>query len=135
MDELLRLLVERLAFLYAERQMRIVDSEATKQFGGNAYITMEGPTVRLRLARDRGQFFIDFQNKFTKSKATWFSTDLIRSLIENRSGFLSIIEDSHIEFLQRAFPLIEALFSPESVQETESKLKKLAQKRAKEMFG
>ncbi len=115
--------------------VRLVDSEASHAFGENAYVDLSAEHINIRIINDRGQLFMDFQSKLdSKKKDSWYSVDLVRSLISGETLTSAVLDEEYGKFLQDRFEDICKLFSDENVDETIKSLKNLRKERAKRMF-
>ncbi len=78
---------------------------------------------------------MDFQSKLdSKKKDSWYSVDLVRSLISGETLTSAVLDEEYGKFLQDRFEDICKLFSDENVDETIKSLKNLRKERAKRMF-
>lgn len=62
MGKLLEWLAKQCAFLFEGNRFRVVDSQASDSFGGDALVVLSSSTLRLRLVRDRDQIIGDCQS-------------------------------------------------------------------------
>jgi hypothetical protein len=131
-SEILRFLVEHCAFLYDTYRYRFVDSETTREFGGNAYLVLESPHLRLRFVRDRGPLFLDVQAK--EGPRDWFSIDLVWTLLGNEPRASAQLDEDYVDFLRQNLEQIETAFSGEHLPQTMTTMRRLQRERAKRMF-
>lgn len=134
MRDLLEFLLLNCPLFFEGNRYRFVDSESSDSFGGNAYITLSGESVRIRLVRERGQLFADFQPIGLRGKKGWFSIDVVRRLIIDEQSWRSIMDRENAEFLREHLLDIERLFLEDEQGQTLIKLKRLEKLRAKEIF-
>lgn len=134
MDEILRFLLQHGSFLYKEFGFRFVDSQVSNAFGGDAFLILAKDTVRLRLVRDRGQLFADFQETPSNGKE-WFSIDIVRKYIAKEHEYFSELDSNNAKFLRERLPDIEAAFRPATFDKIRREFQKLEKERAKSLFG
>ena len=131
MNELLEYLIRHLSFLYNEQGARFVNSET---HGADALVELELKDIRLRLVRDRGQLFLDFQS-VASSSLEWFSVDVVYQLVKKHPGDQSELDDRYVKFVHHHLAEISAAFSPANWESTERHLHQYERERAKRMFG
>lgn len=136
MQEILEFIVAHCSFLWASGQYRIVESQVTRSFGGDAYLVISSNGLRLRFVRDRSQLFLDFQEGSPGPKDEWYSIDLVRRLITGERQSTAELNEDYVGFLQDFFGEIESRFSdPDVLPNTKQQLHDLKRVRAKELFG
>ena len=134
MTEILRFLVEHLAFLYAPDRFRFVDSRTSTSFGGDAFLVLASDVLRIRLVRDRGQLFMDFQATAERDDRDWYSIDVVRRLLTGERQDTAELSPEYARFLEEHLDEIEKRFSEEELANTRKALKELERIRAKELF-
>ncbi len=78
---------------------------------------------------------MDFQSKLdSKKKDSWYSLDLVRSLIGGETLTSAVLDEEYGKFLEDRFEDICKLFSDKNVNETIKSLRILRKERAKRMF-
>jgi hypothetical protein len=132
--EILEFLINHLSFFIADGRYRFVDSEVSKSFGGDAYITLESKKMRWRIVRDRAQFFLEFQSAKCKNK-NWYTTDILQKLMTGSSAKTAEMDPSIALFLGARIDEIESLFEDSLREKTLKLLSEIEKKRAKERFG
>lgn len=135
MGELLVFLGTRCSFLFTPGSFRLVDSELTDEFGGNARVVLESRSLRLRFSSDRGQLLLELQPLDGK-RDEWFSPGLLRGWLEGELGSSEVLDDEWAAFLATALPALEARL--ENSTERDGVLEELrgqARRRAKLLFG
>jgi hypothetical protein len=134
MGELLRLLAEHYSWLWGESRYRITDSRATESFG-NALVVISSDALRIRVARDRGQFLWDFQSP-DGGERDWYDLDVIWRFLTGES-IATVLEPPErvAHFVQDHLSQIEALFGSDERAQTTTALEDLQRVRAKELFG
>lgn len=136
MNEILAFLIKYCSYLWAQGRYRFVDSGAAASFGGDAYVTIESDSLRMRFVRDRGQIFLDFQECGAAPKDVWYSIDLVRRLLTGQRSESAELDEDYAQFLKDTLPEIERMFADESnIFETKRQLQNLKRIRAKELFG
>lgn len=137
MVQLLMMLASDFAYLFTEYGYRIVDSDASKVFGDNGYVTLEDGTRRLKFVRDRGQNVLDFFLLSDTSERYGYSLDLFRKLIEKRKKKwpTGVLDEDSVAFMRNNIDKIHALFPGEAYEETKATLERLKDQRANELFG
>jgi hypothetical protein len=135
MTEILRYLIEWLSFLYAPGRYRFVDSGTSTSFGGDAFLILESDVMRIRLIRDRGQMFMDFQSCAERGEMDWYSIDVVRRLLTGQRQESAELSPDYARFLEERLDEIERRFSDGEISATRKALKSLEKTRAKELFG
>jgi hypothetical protein len=134
MTEILRFLIEHLQFLYASGRYRFVDSETSTSFGGDTFLILASDVMRIRLVRDRGQLFMDFQATAERDDRDWFSIDVVRRLVTGERQDTAELSPEYARFLEEHLDEIEKRFSEEELANTRKALKELERIRGKELF-
>jgi hypothetical protein len=135
MNRILDFIVRFCSFLWIDARFRIIDSEATTSFGGNAFIVVASARLRLRFVADRDQLFLELQEVDAVRPKEWYSIDLIRRLVTGNRESSAVLDESYAMFLKENMLEIESLFDGERMPDTRKRLQDLKRKRAKEMFG
>jgi hypothetical protein len=135
MTDILRFLIECLNFLYAPGRYRFVDSGTSTSFGGDAFLVLESGAMRIRLIRDRGQLFMDFQASGERGEMDWYSIDVVRRLLTGERQESAELTPDYARFLEKHLDEIEMRFSDGEISATRTALKELEKTRAKELFG
>jgi hypothetical protein len=108
-NEILRYLVDYMAFIWGTHRYRISDSQVFESFGGDAWLDISSDAVRLRFINDRGQLFLDVQ-PVSAGDREWYSIDVVRRHLTGQvpaSG--ALLDADHGAFLQENFAAIENL--------------------------
>lgn len=132
MTKLLEFIIANFAYLYDDLGCRFADSQV---HGPNAVLVFEVDELRLRLVRDRGQIFADFQNKHRDSRSRWFSFGVVRQLITGEVGGSEELDAEKASYIHQHFTEIKRAFADANVAETENTLKKLEHERGERLFG
>lgn len=132
MNDLLTYLVSHLSFLYNDYEARFVDSQVR---GPDALLVLEVGELRVRLVRDRSQIFVDFKSCGNPSEDDWASFDIIRQLLTGEIVDDAVMDEEKARFIQDHFAAIIDAFRSGNRGETEKKLHKFKQARAKRLFG
>lgn len=132
MSELLLFLVEHFSFLCNEHDTRFVESRVQ---GSNALVVLEVDGLRLRLVRERGQLFLDFQSMQDSSRNDWFSLDIVYRFITGRVVDSAELDCEKTEFTKRHFQEIADAFSPANRAATEKAMHAFEDERARRLFG
>ena len=135
MTRILAFIASHMGFLWIGARFKIVGSEVSTSNGGDALLLVESNRLRLRFVCDRTQLLLDLQPSRTSAPNEWFSVDLIRRLFLGAPELSAILDESYAEFLHEHLDEIEQKFSDENWTETQSQLRGLKLKRAKELFG
>jgi hypothetical protein len=135
MTEILRFVIDWLSFLYAPGRFRFVDSGTNTSFGGDAFFVLESDVMRIRLIRDRGQLFMDFQSCGDRGEMDWYSIDVVRRLLTGERHESAELSPDYARFLEASIGEIETRFSDGEIAATRKALKGLEKTRAKELFG
>jgi hypothetical protein len=134
-QEILEFMARYCGFLWTGARYRIVGSELSTSFGGDAVLTVASDALRMRFVRDRGQLFLDVQRPDATATGAWYSTDLICRIITGKRQETAILDSASIDFVRSNLAEIESLFDIERVEATERTLRKLKNLRSKEIFG
>lgn len=116
----------------------VVQSHVADSFD-NAIVELEGPALRLRAFRDRGQVFVDIGPK--SEPGTWFDSDLVleylglMSSTSHRSreassalrGAAALVTSFHAELCR--------LVEPRQLPATKRAIGTLGERRAAKLFG
>lgn len=135
MTQILLFIANHMGFLWAGGRFRIVDSEVTTSFGGDAFLIVESQQLRLRFVSDRAQLFLDLQPPNPDKPDDWYSIDLVRRLFLGQREESAVLDAAFANFLRENLQAVEERFSVENWSTTRDQLRKLKVKRAKEMFG
>jgi hypothetical protein len=76
----LEILLNAAADLVNKRQLRVVDKSYSYKFFGNAHVTLESPTIRMRLIYDRSQLMADIGSPSKPMLNHESYIDLVRTL-------------------------------------------------------
>lgn len=127
------LLATSLAFLVEPGRFRIVDSESTASFGGNASITLESLTMKIQLVRDRREISCRFQSIGSEE---WFWIGVARRLLIGDRPGSDDLDESAVEFLESSLGVLEEDLGDEAKRERLLvKLVEARDDRAREVFG
>ena len=148
MKEILKFLIEHLAFLFEKQGFNFIESKISESHSGDAYLILQSGDVAIRIVKDRGQYFIDFANVNLTKKYKWYSIDLFVSLLKRHfpNNIHSINELSmpslnafmnkdNAMFIEKNITEIRNLLSDERINDTKLELKKLQKIRADKIFG
>lgn len=135
MASIIAFIAAHMGFLWDGARYRITSSEVATSNGGDAVLVVESEELRLRIVRDRGQLFLDFQPSFSSLDGEWFSVDLLRRLQTGKREQTAELDERYAAFVQDNLQEIERSFSETEWPGTLTRLKKLKAKRAKELFG
>lgn len=106
MTEILQFIAGPLSFLYKKYRFRITDSMVSDSFGGDAYLVIEGKGLRIRLVRDRSQYFIEFQSTQAGQSSRWFTVDLLHGLLGLPPGHDAFMTEESARFMELNFDAI-----------------------------
>ena len=135
MVELLKYLASHLAFLFSPDGYRIVDSQVSPSFGGDAMIVLESSLVRMRLTWDRAQLLMEFQ-PINGRPSEWFSPGLLHGLLTGERPSSEVLDRRWAKFLASGLPELERrLKDPDEAERTITELRQQARLRARELFG
>lgn len=132
-QQLLRLLADKLIFFFAENRYRLADSSVGKSYE-DSVVEWRGKKLSWRLVSDRSQIFLDCAPPSSNAKQ-WFSIDLLIRLIEGRVVDTAELSDEYVEWLREHLDEVEARFEKGRLDETLGELKRLKKMRSREMFG
>jgi hypothetical protein len=134
MPDILDFIVRFCSFLWLEARYRIVDSDVTLSFGGDAWLIVASDSLQLTFVRDRGQLFLDFQGP-TSASSEWYSVDVVYRLLTGDKRDSAELDEVYARFVSERLLDIESSFSAGHMPETKKRLVALERLRAKEMFG
>ncbi len=133
MKAILMYIAAYLSHVFKMYGVKFADSEASHAFGDNAYVDLAAEHFNIRIINDRGQLFIDFQSTHdTGKRDSWYSLDLVRTLITGDIPASAVLDEEYGKFLEDKFEDICKLFLDENVTETIKCLKDLRKKTDKE---
>lgn len=135
MASIIAFIAAHMGFLWDGDRYRITSSEVATSNGGDAVLVVESEELRLRIVRDRGQLFLDFQPSFSSFDGDWFSVDLLRRLQTGKREQTAELDERYAAFVRDNLQEIERSFSETEWAGTLTRLKKMKAKRAKELFG
>jgi len=115
---------------------RIVDRDAADPHD-EGMVTIESPSVNIRLSDERGQIIVEFQSNYygKKNVYSWYSIDIVRRLITGEPHCKGYLDEGNIIFLNENIERILDLFSESNVQNTILEFKKLEKLRLKKLLG
>lgn len=128
MTEILQFIAGQLSFLYSKYDFRITDSMVSDSFGGDAYLVMEGEAFRIRLVRDRSQYFIELQSTHEGQSNSWFTVDLLRGLLGLPTEDNAFMTNENAQFMESHFETIQSEFCDSKIT---TRLNTEASKRSK----
>jgi len=132
MDDILKFLIKYCSALYKEFGFCFTASEVSKSFG-DAGLILTNNEVGAKFLRDRGDLFLDFQNR--QDCKRWFSLDVIKPAITGEHSFHGKLTDQNGVFLERNMKAIVDLFSNAKYETTRELLIKLEREKGKKMFS
>jgi hypothetical protein len=125
-------------FLERERGFRIVSSRLSESFGDGS-IEFESSALRLRVLRDRHQWFVDASPLL--SPPEWWNLWLCLQLVGARTQADGLVESGQRDAavvasaLAASLDALMPLFAPSRYVETRGTLRALAERRADASFG
>jgi hypothetical protein len=113
---------------------RFVDSKADGISGGNAYVVLESDSMRIRLIKEYGKLYIEFQSVHS-IRERWFTWDVIRELLLHKPESQAILDVEGSVQLEQLLPSLESAFSASNYIISEARLEELERKRSQRLFG
>jgi hypothetical protein len=132
MDDILKYILKYCSSLYKDLGFRFINSEVSKSFG-DAGLILANEEVSAQFLRDRGDLFLDFQNR--QDGKRWFSLDVVKPAITGEHTFHGKLNDENGVFLEQNMKEIVDLFSNANYSKAREFLKKLEKEKGKKMFG
>lgn len=134
MRTILTFILNHCLFLFEHYGFKFADSSYSPSFGGDAEVIVVSTNIKLRFVFDRSQLLLQFASPQSKNP-TWYSIDLISQIITGNVESSAVLNERYALFLVENFEKIIVLFSPEKIEDTHVILKRMAQERAKRLFG
>lgn len=130
--------LDAFAFIASGAGPRVIDSSYSPESFGNATISLEGEHLRVRIARDRGQYFVNLSPRWI---AEWFDEHTVLVLIGAPDAAEKLVklewrsmqpaaDAIHANLLE-----IMAHFQPDRWQDTRTAMQGLQEKRAQDLFN
>ena len=123
---------------FLDRGFREAAEKYDAQHFGNVLIDLESQDLRLRLTRDRGQYFIDIS---TPAENEWFDTHTVLTFL-GASAEADALADAGwpsphrvAELVNNYFESIVAAFDEQRYAKTTEALHAIERQRAKDRFG
>lgn len=129
MDQLLAYLIKHLSFLYQDHGYKLVDSEV---LGADAVLVLASEEMRIRLIRDRGQLFLDFQA--ADGLDEWYSVDILWHHLRGEPRRSSELDDAYVEFVATRLEDIEGLFTSGDLVAVHNRLHDLELERSQHLW-
>jgi hypothetical protein len=126
------------AFIGPATAPRVIDSSHSPDAFGNAEIGLEGEALRVRVTRDRGQYFITLSPRWT---ADWFDEHTVLQLVGAADSAQRLVDLEWRSMLPAAeevqMHLADILdrFGRDKWPESRATMKRLQEQRARELFG
>jgi hypothetical protein len=129
----------RFSFLETERDFRCTGRRYDAAHFGNAIVEYESSTLRLRVIKDRSQFFCDFAAP--RGAVEWFDQEVVfRDLGEDSAVDALIAQrwssaEELAESIRARLDRIGELFSDDNYQASAARFGELRHERARKLFG
>jgi hypothetical protein len=126
------------AFIAPTAAPRVIDGSYSWRAFGNADIGLEGDALRVRVTRDRGQYFVTLSPRWT---ADWFDEHTVLQLVGATDSAQELVDLNWTSMLPAAKAirthLIDILdrFGREKWQESRAAMKRLQEQRSREQSG
>jgi len=126
------------AFIAPTSSPRVIDSSYSWRAFGNADIGLEGDALRVRVTRDRGQYFVDLSPRWT---ADWFDEHTVLQLVGATDSAQALVDLKWASMLPAAEAIRTHLsaildrFGREMWQESRAAMKRLQEQRSRELSG
>jgi hypothetical protein len=126
------------AFIAPTTAPRVIDSSYSWEAFGDADIGLEGEALRVRVTRDRGQYFVTLSPRWT---ADWFDEHTVLQLVGAADSAQSLVDLKWTSMLLAAEAIQTHLadildrFGPDKWQESRASMKRLQKQRSRELFG
>lgn len=130
--------LEAFAFIATASRPRVIDSAYSVASFGDADIGLEGDDLRVRVTRDRSQYFVTLSPRWT---ADWFDEHTVLRLVGATDAAQNLVDLEWKSMLPAAEAirahLAEILkrFGPDNWQDSLATMKRLQEQRARELFG
>ncbi len=125
------------AFIAPTTAPRVIDSYSL-EVRGDADIGLEGDALRVRVTRDRGQYFVTLSPRWT---ADWFDEHTVLQLVGAADSAQTPVDLKWksmlpaAEAIQTHFADILDRFGPDKWQESRASMKRLQEERSRRLFG
>jgi hypothetical protein len=126
------------AFIAPATGPRVIDSSYSEEAFGNADIGLEGEELRVRVTRDRGQYFVTLSPRWT---ADWFDEHTVLQLVgaaDSAQGLVDLEWKSMLpaaEAIQTYFADILDRFGRDKWDGSRVTMKRIHEQRARKLFG
>ncbi len=137
-QQLLDVVRTELLPVLATHDFRVVESEETSSFD-NAYVILEGASLRLRVVRERAIVTLDVAP--TCAPNAWVDSAVLIDYLglSADAGFHSAdvrdVARGIGRFIRSLVPDLQSVFDPNRWRETQRELEALKARRAKRLFG
>ena len=129
----------RAAFAFISHDTPTVSASSyAPQSFGNAMVELEGDAIRVRVTRDRGQFFVDLS---PVDRYDWFDEEIVLHFVGADDDAHRLVSEKwkalepSAAAIHRHFQRITLAFKPESWASVRSILKDFQNRRARALFG
>jgi hypothetical protein len=125
------------AFIAPTTAPRVIDSYSWEA-RGDADIGLEGDALRVRVTRDRGQYFVTLAPRWT---ADWFDEHTVLQLVGAADSAQTLVDLKWKSMLPAAEAIQTHLadildrFGPDKWQESRASMKRLQEERSRRLFG
>ncbi|MCH8899294.1 MAG: hypothetical protein IH942_02230 [Acidobacteria bacterium] len=135
MVELLIFLASHLGFLLEPDRFRIVDSQSSASFGGDAFVVLESAALCLMVVRERLEISLEFQPAEGHDD-DWFGIGVARRYFHGDRPGIDDLDISSVGDVEPLIDELEAQFADETQRSQLLKdLRTAREKRATELFG
>lgn len=99
---------------------------------GNVSVVLAGPTLCVRITKDRGQWSIEMSA--SGAQRSWYDTYAIRKLLTNTIDDNMMSIDEQVQLIRDLWSELEQAFGSKFAEYTESKLHIIEKHRVKRLF-
>jgi hypothetical protein len=131
MNPLLKQVRDECPGLFADLGLRLVDARYDDEVFGNAYVTLEGNDLRVRVVKDRGLVSVEVS---PTADTRWWPLDMVSELIGATLPGSDRVVGRYCAFLLDNYTSVALMFSVDRLAETNVRLDDLADRRAAAML-
>lgn len=123
------------AFFYEAHNCHIIESEYIPTFGGTGSVTLRNDVAEFRLSLERDRLFMDVRAVGSKSDGSWFSIDIVRTLLTGEIADNAAMNSENTRFLAENFDALCERFMAANLAVTEAACRHLETRRSRRIFG
>lgn len=127
MSPLRQEMTEKLPWLFADLQFRVVGDSYDPRTFGDCLVTLESDVIRLRFVKDRGQILIELRPLSEPSR--WWNAVYILEAIRGERPVPHFDLEGAASMLRDNFPALVSALGPGSLEETRREIERHGKER------